>query len=122
MKKVLALTAGVLVALVPSGTAFAGELAPVPGKAYGNCKHSSAGGNPHTALLPEVGSGKGNGGLAKLTKSGAECAAPTEVPAPAPEEPTVPEEPTQPTEPPTEPTQPTEPTEPPAVPYEPGAR
>ena len=67
MKRVLALTAGVLVALAPTGTAFAGE---VPGKAYGNCQHSSSIGDPHTALQPEVGSGQGNGGLVELGKTG----------------------------------------------------
>ena len=68
MKRVLALAAGVLVALVPTGTAFAGE---VPGKAYGNCQHSSSGGEAHTALMPDVGSGQGNGGLVELAKPGA---------------------------------------------------
>ena len=69
MKKVLALTAGVLVALAPTGTAFAAESTTVPGKAYGNCKHSSAGGD-HDPLLPEVGHGNGNGGLVQLGKAG----------------------------------------------------
>ena len=65
MKRVLALTAGVLVALVPTGSAFAGT---VPGNAYGNCQHSSSGGEAHTALMPEVGHGQGNGGLVQLGK------------------------------------------------------
>ena len=41
MKKVVALTAGFLVALAPAGTAFAGEPG---GNAWGNCKHSASGG------------------------------------------------------------------------------
>ena len=73
MKKVLALTAGVLVALAPTGTAFAADSVPVPGKAYGNCKHSSSGGNPHTGLLrPDY--NKGNGGLVTIAKAGGDCA------------------------------------------------
>ncbi len=41
MKKVMAVTAGVLVAFAPAGTAFAGEPG---GNAWGNCKHNASGG------------------------------------------------------------------------------
>ena len=77
MKRVLALTAGVLVALAPTGTAFAGV---VPGNAYGNCNHSSSGGDAHTALMPEVGNGEGNGGLVELGKGEGGCVTTTVIP------------------------------------------
>ena len=97
MRAVLALTAGVLVALVPTSSALAGD---VPGKAYGNCKHSSSVGNPHSALLPAVGHGKGNGGLVELAKSGAGCAVAGVDPAPTgPVVPSSPPSPTDPTDP-----------------------
>jgi hypothetical protein len=60
------------VALAPTGTALAEAPVTVPGKAYGNCGHSSAGGNHHTGLLrPEY--NKGNGGLVELAKAGKGC-------------------------------------------------
>ena len=61
MKSIVALGAGVVLALAPTGTAFA-DTQPYgtgKGKAYGNCKHSSAGGK-HDPLAG--GAGKGNGG------------------------------------------------------------
>ena len=61
MKSILALGAGVVLALAPGGAAFA-DVAPHStgqGKAYGNCQHSSAGGDH--APLPNS-AGKGNGG------------------------------------------------------------
>lgn len=61
--KLAALLAGTALALVPSGTAFAGDTG--SGKAYGNCGNSSAGG-VHSPLLPEHGPGKGNGGLQRV--------------------------------------------------------
>ncbi len=68
MKKVLALTAGVLVALAPTGTAFAvDDTRNVDGNAYGNCGHSSKGGQHHTGLL-RTDFNKGNGGLVDLAK------------------------------------------------------
>jgi prepilin-type N-terminal cleavage/methylation domain-containing protein len=87
MKKVLALTAGVLVALAPTGAASAAEVfvPNVPGKAYGNCGHSSKGGNPHTGLLrPEH--NNGNGGLVELAKDPAKALLGCEEPASSGEE------------------------------------
>jgi hypothetical protein len=65
--KLVALVAGAALALVPSGTAFAGDTG--NGKALGNCTHSSAGG-VHAPLFPEHGHGKGNGGLRDLAGKG----------------------------------------------------
>jgi hypothetical protein len=63
MKVVVALTAGLVLALAPAGSAFAGER-PVPGKAFGNCKNSSSGGDTvHEGLA-----GNGNGGMVTLAK------------------------------------------------------
>ena len=62
MKTILALGAGVVLALAPSGTAFAAVAEPHStgqGLAHGNCAHSSAGGR-HAPLPGSV--GKGNGG------------------------------------------------------------
>ena len=65
MKKVVALTAGFLVALAPAGTAFAGEPA---GNAWGNCKNSASGGK--TQL--EGSTLKNDSGLGGFAKN-AEC-------------------------------------------------
>jgi hypothetical protein len=65
--KVVAITAGILLALVPSGTAFAGE--GPQGNAWGNCKHSSAGG-VHVA---SGFAGNGNGGMSKIAKVSGDC-------------------------------------------------
>jgi hypothetical protein len=65
--KLAALLAGTALALVPTGSALAGETG--NGQAHGNCRNSSAGG-VHAPLLPEVGHGKGNGGLQAVGRSG----------------------------------------------------
>ena len=65
MKKVMAVTAGFLVAFAPTGTAFAG----VPdGNAFGNCKNSASGGK--TVL--ETSTLKNDSGLGGFSK-GSEC-------------------------------------------------
>jgi hypothetical protein len=75
MKKTLTLTAGLLLAFVPAGAASAGELGVPGGNAWGNCKHSSGGGNPHSALEPER-PGRGNGGFVALGSKTGGCLAP----------------------------------------------
>ena len=62
MKKVVALTAGFLVALAPAGTAFAGEPG---GNAWGNCAHNASGGK--TVL--EGSKLKNDSGLGGFSKS-----------------------------------------------------
>ena len=74
-RTVLALVAGSALVL-PAGAALAGDTTP-GGNAWGNCKHSSGGGNPHTAL--EDGrdpANPGNGGFGGPVKR-TDCAAPT---------------------------------------------
>ena len=63
MKSIIALGVGLVVALAPGGTAFAAPAEPHgtgKGKAYGNCQHSSAGGDHDP--LPSTRTGNGNGG------------------------------------------------------------
>ena len=78
MKSIIALGVGLVVALAPSGTAFAApaEFGTGKGNAYGNCKHSSATGN-HAPLAG--GAGNGNGGHVVAAKAGEPC-----VPVPPP--------------------------------------
>jgi hypothetical protein len=73
MKKIAVVAVGVVVALTPAGTAFAGDTG--NGKAWGNCQNSSAGG----VLAPVMDSahGRGNGGLVEVAKSGAGCVSAT---------------------------------------------
>ncbi len=69
--KIAAVVVGVVLALAPAGTAFAGDTG--NGKAWGNCRNSSAGG----VLAPVMDSphGRGNGGLQEVAKGGAACQA-----------------------------------------------
>jgi hypothetical protein len=80
MKKIAVLVVGVVVAVSPAGTAFAGDTG--NGKAWGNCRNSSAGG----VLAPVMDSahGRGNGGLVDVAKSGAGCVAATSTSQAAP--------------------------------------
>ena len=86
MKSIIALGVGLVVALAPGGTAFAGTVdnATGGGNAWGNCKHSSANG----VIDPRMadGAGKGNGGhvtAAKAAKVGEGCVAATPPQQPA---------------------------------------
>lgn len=56
MKKILVLSAGLVLALVPAGAASAGGTG--NGNAYGNCQNSSAGG-VHEPLPGSAGNGNG---------------------------------------------------------------
>jgi len=80
MKKIAVVVVGVVVALTPAGTAFAGGTG--NGTAWGNCQNSSAGG----VLAPVMDSahGIGNGGLVQVAKSGAGCVPATGTPESAP--------------------------------------
>lgn len=77
LKTLATLTVGVVLALAPTGAAFAGT--GPNGNAWGNCQHSSAGGD-HDPL--PGGSGNGNGGH----KKGDSCkpSAPVQTPAETP--------------------------------------
>ena len=66
MRKIMAVTAGIVLALGPTGTAFAGETG--QGKAWGNCQNSSAGGELDPLL--DSAHGKGNGGLHDVAVAG----------------------------------------------------
>lgn len=80
MKKIAVVVVGAVLAMTPAGTAFAGDTG--NGKAWGNCRNSSAGG----VLDPVMDSahGRGNGGLQEVAKSGAACVPASTAPAPAP--------------------------------------
>jgi hypothetical protein len=65
MKKVVALTAGFLVALAPAGTAFAGEPS---GNAWGNCQNSASGGKQVLHDVSTLKNDSGLGGFGKDSK------------------------------------------------------
>ena len=69
MKKIAVVAVGIVLATSPAGTAFAGDTG--NGKAWGNCRNSSAGG----VLAPVMDSahGRGNGGLQEVAKHGPAC-------------------------------------------------
>lgn len=69
MKKIAVVVVGVVVAMSPAGTAFAGGTG--NGVAWGNCQNSSAGGE--LAPVMQSAHGRGNGGLQEVAKSGKEC-------------------------------------------------
>ena len=73
-RTVIALVVGGALVL-PAGAALAGDQVP-NGKAWGNCKHSSGGGNPHTALPDgREPANPGNGGFGGPVKR-TDCPAP----------------------------------------------
>jgi hypothetical protein len=69
MKKIAVVVVGMVVAMSPAGTAYAGGTG--NGVAWGNCQNSSAGGELDPVM--DSAHGRGNGGLVEVAKSGAGC-------------------------------------------------